>query len=92
MITKKYGVVGFIGNKTIARLRFSNELFPKIKMKLTLLGIVDGVDYTKEIITSKHTTITVILPPTILNQIKIETRKHRIINIQNEINQLRMLQ
>lgn len=90
-MNKKYGIIEFIGNQCVARLRYKNAYINKVKDYLLKFGYFKGRDFEIEKITNTHTTFRIICNVEMITRLKIFNRRLRIDDLNNEINNLNSL-
>ena len=91
MTKKTYGIIEFIGNQCVARLRYKNAYIDKVKDYLLKYGYFKGRDFEVEIKTETHTTFRIICEKEMITRLKIFNRRLRIDDLNNEINNLNSL-
>ena len=87
---KQYGIIEFVGENVVARMRYKNQRIPSLTKCLNKHGYFEKRDFEVEWVDNnkQNTTIKLICTYTMLVRLKIEIRKQWIEDLNNDINLL----
>jgi hypothetical protein len=85
---KQYGIVEFVGDNVVARMRYKNQRIPSLTKCLNKHGYFEKRDFDVEWVDKGFTTLKLICSYTMLVRLKIEIRKQWIDDLNEDINNL----